>query len=136
MRHYSKSLWWSNKTKIVDAQSVFWVWLVLLDLFFIFGVQKASYHLLLETYMHILYMHKICDSAWKENNLSAEKQLLCSAEFDWEDGLCYHHRCVSALPLLYCLHRYGTANLLFHQVFILSFKFQTFSLRFTRQKYF
>lgn len=133
MRHYSKSLWWSNKTKIVDVLSMTcFAWFV----FHLWCTEGFLYHLLSKTYMHILYMHKICDSAWKENNLSAEKQLLCSAEFDWEDGLCYHHRCVSALPLLYCLHRYGTANLLFHQVFILSFKFQTFSLRFTRQKYF
>lgn len=133
MRHYSKSLWWSNKTKIVDVLSMTcFAWFV----FHLWCTEGFLYHLLSKTYMHILYMHKICDSAWKENNLSAEKQLLCSAEFDWEDGLCYHHRCVSAQPLLYCLHRYGTANLLFHQVFILSFKFQTFSLRFTRQKYF
>lgn len=133
MRHYSKSLWWSNKTKIVDVLSMTcFAWFV----FHLWCTEGFLYHLLSKTYMHILYMHKICDSAWKENNLSAEKQLLCSAEFDWEDGLCYHHRCVSALPLLYCLHRYGTANLLFHQVFILSFKFQTFSFRFTRQKYF
>lgn len=133
MRHYSKSLWWSNKTKIVDVLSMTcFAWFV----FHLWCTEGFLYHLLSKTYMHILYMHKICDSAWKENNLSAEKQLLCSAECDWEDGLCYHHRCVSALPLLYCLHRYGTANLLFHQVFILSFKFQTFSLRFTRQKYF
>lgn len=133
MRHYSKSLWWSNKTKIVDVLSMTcFAWFV----FHLWCTEGFLYHLLSKTYMHILYMYKICDSAWKENNLSAEKQLLCSAECDWEDGLCYHHRCVSALPLLYCLHRYGTANLLFHQVFILSFKFQTFSLRFTRQKYF
>lgn len=133
MRHYSKSLWWSNKTKIVDVLSMTcFAWFV----FHLWCTEGFLYHLLSETYMHILYMHKICDSAWKENNLSAEKQLLCSAECDWEDGLCYHHRCVSALPLLYSIHRYGTVNLLFHQVFILSFKFQTFSLRFTRQKYF
>lgn len=133
MRHYSKSLWWSNKTKIVDVLSMTcFAWFV----FHLWCTEGFLYHLLSKTYMHILYMHKICDSAWKENNLSAEKQLLCSAECDWEDGLCYHHRCVSALPLLYCIHRYGTVNLLSHQVFILSFKFQTFSLRFTRQKYF